>query len=52
MCLVQDLLQSGGYVWSDYQDVGSCYESGKDGRGTHFGDLGRGAIGGRRCRWY
>ena len=35
MGLVQDLLQSDGYVWSDCQDVWSCYKSGEDDRCTH-----------------
>ena len=35
--LIQDLLKSGGYVWSDCHGVWSCYESGEDGSGTHLG---------------
>ena len=37
MGLVQDLLQSGGYVWSEGHGVWSCCKSGEDGRCTHVG---------------
>ena len=37
MSLVQDLLKSGGYIWSNCCGVWSCYESQENGRGTHFG---------------
>ena len=37
MGLVQDLLQGGGYIWSDCPGVVGCYQSGEDRRGTHNG---------------
>ena len=37
MGLVQDLLERGGYIWSNCSDVWRRYESQENGRGMHFG---------------